>query len=211
MSLLFSFFFFNDTATTEIYTLSLHDALPIRIPIARPRPSRNHVAMIFIAGGYAPAMLTPVTKRSASAGARLDTQSASAPLARTPRAMDQAMSARGDQTSGRLPSALASVPTMNPAWTAIVRAALPPSPSDHSRWSAGRTAAALNQRARAPSSAAERTMSCRQARVTLGALLDDALSAEPPDVGGGEAEVFQHVLGVLGGEGGGASDRPGRV
>src|SRR5438477_4246612 len=28
-SYLFSFFFFNDTATTEIYTLSLHDALPI--------------------------------------------------------------------------------------------------------------------------------------------------------------------------------------
>src|SRR5207249_12300694 len=27
--LLYSFFFFNDTATTEIYTLSLHDALPI--------------------------------------------------------------------------------------------------------------------------------------------------------------------------------------
>src|SRR2546426_4296880 len=26
---LFIFFFFNDTATTEIYTLSLHDALPI--------------------------------------------------------------------------------------------------------------------------------------------------------------------------------------
>src|SRR3712207_9524801 len=26
---LFYFFFFNDTATTEIYTLSLHDALPI--------------------------------------------------------------------------------------------------------------------------------------------------------------------------------------
>src|SRR5688572_31009763 len=28
-NLSFSFFFFNDTATTEIYTLSLHDALPI--------------------------------------------------------------------------------------------------------------------------------------------------------------------------------------
>src|SRR5256885_15119532 len=28
----FSFFFFNDTATTEIYTLSLHDALPISPP-----------------------------------------------------------------------------------------------------------------------------------------------------------------------------------
>src|SRR5260370_625558 len=29
MSSVFCFFFFNDTATTEIYTLSLHDALPI--------------------------------------------------------------------------------------------------------------------------------------------------------------------------------------
>src|SRR5260221_12744930 len=29
LSLFFVFFFFNDTATTEIYTLSLHDALPI--------------------------------------------------------------------------------------------------------------------------------------------------------------------------------------
>src|SRR5256885_10021097 len=27
--MIFFFFFFNDTATTEIYTLSLHDALPI--------------------------------------------------------------------------------------------------------------------------------------------------------------------------------------
>src|SRR6266571_6364352 len=31
------FFFFNDTATTEIYTLSLHDALPISCP-ASPAP-----------------------------------------------------------------------------------------------------------------------------------------------------------------------------
>src|SRR5215207_11631440 len=31
-----SFFFFNDTATTEIYTLSLHDALPIFCRL-RPR------------------------------------------------------------------------------------------------------------------------------------------------------------------------------
>src|SRR5438874_13012366 len=29
-----SFFFFNDTATTEIYTLSLHDALPILVGVA---------------------------------------------------------------------------------------------------------------------------------------------------------------------------------
>src|SRR2546427_7782393 len=30
------FFFFNDTATTEIYTLSLHDALPIFRRVGRP-------------------------------------------------------------------------------------------------------------------------------------------------------------------------------
>src|SRR2546430_16507156 len=32
LSILLFFFFFNDTATTEIYTLSLHDALPISTP-----------------------------------------------------------------------------------------------------------------------------------------------------------------------------------
>src|SRR3712207_9243563 len=39
------FFFFNDTATTEIYTLSLHDALPISgacvLPWPGVRPSRG--------------------------------------------------------------------------------------------------------------------------------------------------------------------------
>src|SRR5437899_5259286 len=38
--LLFFFFFFNDTATTEIYTLSLHDALPICTGITTFRPSK---------------------------------------------------------------------------------------------------------------------------------------------------------------------------
>src|SRR5436189_6051427 len=33
----FFFFFFNDTATTEIYTLSLHDALPISAHLRRGR------------------------------------------------------------------------------------------------------------------------------------------------------------------------------
>src|SRR5258708_10883968 len=37
------FFFFNDTATTEIYTLSLHDALPIyRHPSVDPLAQRLH-------------------------------------------------------------------------------------------------------------------------------------------------------------------------
>src|SRR5256885_12226505 len=44
----FLFFFFNDTATTEIYTLSLHDALPISRGHHRPhqrlprRPPHHH-------------------------------------------------------------------------------------------------------------------------------------------------------------------------
>src|SRR5574338_1625900 len=50
LSCVFFFFFFNDTATTEIYTLSLHDALPISRPTCsaraldpscRSRPSRR--------------------------------------------------------------------------------------------------------------------------------------------------------------------------
>src|SRR3712207_9403186 len=36
----FVIFFFNDTATTEIYTLSLHDALPISATILTPDPER---------------------------------------------------------------------------------------------------------------------------------------------------------------------------
>src|SRR5258706_2191655 len=43
-----AFFFFNDTATTEIYTLSLHDALPISHHHAPPAPggcaARTHPA-----------------------------------------------------------------------------------------------------------------------------------------------------------------------
>src|SRR3712207_8808280 len=49
------FFFFNDTATTEIYTLSLHDALPIWLlgvlraadggpPSTAPQPSLDRIA-----------------------------------------------------------------------------------------------------------------------------------------------------------------------
>src|SRR6266550_8006380 len=39
------FFFFNDTATTEIYTLSLHDALPITPPVRTPTspPPRSNL------------------------------------------------------------------------------------------------------------------------------------------------------------------------
>src|SRR2546422_7421240 len=53
-----SFFFFNDTATTEIYTLSLHDALPISIKGVNPRTKRPFIWHMFHArggGGASPA------------------------------------------------------------------------------------------------------------------------------------------------------------
>src|SRR3712207_7060906 len=40
------FFFFNDTATTEIYTLSLHDALPIYIEIKYGRPMQEWLDLV---------------------------------------------------------------------------------------------------------------------------------------------------------------------
>src|SRR2546430_17686101 len=38
----YAFFFFNDTATTEIYTLSLHDALPILLDGLQKYLSQSH-------------------------------------------------------------------------------------------------------------------------------------------------------------------------
>src|ERR1039457_6824640 len=48
--LFFFFFFFNDTATTEIYTLSLHDALPIFItsPLPNARGFSKNIACPFL-------------------------------------------------------------------------------------------------------------------------------------------------------------------
>src|SRR2546426_6423134 len=49
---LLSFFFFNDTATTEIYTLSLHDALPIcalRLRLVERREDRRKVVAAQVA------------------------------------------------------------------------------------------------------------------------------------------------------------------
>src|SRR3712207_9398554 len=45
-SFIYFFFFFNDTATTEIYTLSLHDALPISPlpPRLRAGPGRGRLS-----------------------------------------------------------------------------------------------------------------------------------------------------------------------
>src|SRR3712207_7633289 len=48
--LLCLFFFFNDTATTEIYTLSLHDALPICDVAAGSVEARHEAALDEVIG-----------------------------------------------------------------------------------------------------------------------------------------------------------------
>src|SRR5437588_6684841 len=67
VTVLLLFFFFNDTATTEIYTLSLHDALPILalIIISILGPGLAN-AMIAVGIGEAPAYTRVV--RSAALG-----------------------------------------------------------------------------------------------------------------------------------------------
>src|SRR3712207_9190327 len=46
------FFFFNDTATTEIYTLSLHDALPILYADPRKTPAEITAPPTFSSGAH---------------------------------------------------------------------------------------------------------------------------------------------------------------
>src|SRR5256884_6818543 len=61
----FFFFFFNDTATTEIYTLSLHDALPIYfvVPVVVAAAQRGDLPVYFNGLGTVTAFNT-VTVRS---------------------------------------------------------------------------------------------------------------------------------------------------
>src|SRR2546430_9569736 len=71
---LFFFFFFNDTATTEIYTLSLHDALPISgddVLPALERQSEQQARQVDGAG------LVPGRERSEEHTSELQSQSIS--------------------------------------------------------------------------------------------------------------------------------------
>src|SRR2546430_3753483 len=63
---LYYFFFFNDTATTEIYTLSLHDALPI-FAYTTMRKQTAHRVVIFVRRTRYPA--TPATQPARTRGA----------------------------------------------------------------------------------------------------------------------------------------------
>src|SRR2546426_11753183 len=68
---LFLFFFFNDTATTEIYTLSLHDALPIWMGffVASPFSPTGRATFTRI-GVVVPAAVTTTRNDSGVATAR---------------------------------------------------------------------------------------------------------------------------------------------
>src|SRR6266850_4816749 len=113
-----SVFFFNDTATTEIYTLSLHDALPISAA-AGPRrsgaPGRPRAERDTLRSGV-PAVAGRRDRRAqrperAGHGRRAG---AAAPVPDRPPAGDAARLRR------QLPPALPAVPRLHPA-----RAALP--------------------------------------------------------------------------------------
>src|SRR2546427_3771491 len=58
------FFFFNDTATTEIYTLSLHDALPIWSAASAARPGTTRVAHRWRQSGTASSASSPPSARA---------------------------------------------------------------------------------------------------------------------------------------------------
>src|SRR3712207_7476540 len=85
----FIFFFFNDTATTEIYTLSLHDALPISA--GTPRGGRT--------------ARTPASRRRGAPGTR--TGRASRRGTRGPRPPPR--TPRADRKSTRLKSSHANI------------------------------------------------------------------------------------------------------
>src|SRR6266566_4844815 len=68
-------FFFNDTATTEIYTLSLHDALPIGVLTGQGawgRSSRSGpLTVMLTTGALTPAAGTPAVQEQAERGAAM--------------------------------------------------------------------------------------------------------------------------------------------
>src|SRR2546422_5333687 len=77
--MLIIFFFFNDTATTEIYTLSLHDALPISSGLPCFQIASRMIPKPTASSGFAQtvkAYLPPASRtRKASATARTPSRS----------------------------------------------------------------------------------------------------------------------------------------
>src|SRR3712207_7556998 len=64
------FFFFNDTATTEIYTLSLHDALPISLRAGVSTARSGAATTAGVAAGEPAAATAPATTTVAPRAAK---------------------------------------------------------------------------------------------------------------------------------------------
>src|SRR4051812_2542300 len=77
--------FVEPTALTRYGDALPSVSAPTITPSAKPRPSRNQVAISFIPGGYTPARNAPVRNRSTIAGATLCTDDASTAFATAPR------------------------------------------------------------------------------------------------------------------------------
>src|SRR5438309_9346029 len=69
----FLFFFFNDTATTEIYTLSLHDALPISSARGSARQD-DHFSRISVTGPSFTSSTSIIAPRSEEHTSELQSQ-----------------------------------------------------------------------------------------------------------------------------------------
>src|SRR5215813_15458416 len=67
----FFFFFFNDTATTEIYTLSLHDALPI-YPGSFDPITNGHVDLVKRTLGVFDRIVVAIARNPAKDGSLFD-------------------------------------------------------------------------------------------------------------------------------------------
>src|SRR3712207_9228977 len=93
-------FFFNDTATTEIYTLSLHDALPIlRVTLAGRGPKARQMPMP-----------TDLVSRLLPSARRVQERTPSAPTTTSYRPVDPSESVTStDRKSTRLNSSHANI------------------------------------------------------------------------------------------------------
>ena len=92
---------------------------PTTAPMARPRPERNQVATIFMAGGYTPASMAPVRNRSTTAHPYRGATTTRAFTAAA-EAAATAKYSRDGHTSARFRTAATPVPATNPMLTTVV-------------------------------------------------------------------------------------------
>jgi hypothetical protein len=137
------------------------------MPSARPRPSRNQPAAIFMPGGYTSASDAPVRKRNAMTLAPPGATSTAA-LVSAPTTDPRNINTRALRTSARFATALTSVPATKPACTAIVSHAAWFGAMSYSAISRGVIAVAENHNVMPRNCASETTPSIFQAEALAG-------------------------------------------